>query len=52
MAVAQDARPVAVVVGAGDATGGAIARRFAQGGYTVCLTRRNLDKLKLLASRV
>ena len=26
--------PVAVVIGAGDATGGAIARRFAREGYT------------------
>ena len=52
MAVAQDARPVAVVVGAGDATGGAIARRFAQGGYTVCLTRRNLDKLQPLVDEI
>ena len=33
-------RPVALVVGAGDATGGAIARRFAAGGYTACVTRR------------
>ncbi|MES2635374.1 MAG: SDR family oxidoreductase [Pseudomonadota bacterium] len=38
--------PVALIVGAGDATGGAIARRFAKGGYTVCATRRNLDKLQ------
>jgi NAD(P)-dependent dehydrogenase (short-subunit alcohol dehydrogenase family) len=37
---------VALIVGAGDATGGAIARRFARGGYTVCATRRNLDKLQ------
>ncbi|MBC7605143.1 MAG: SDR family NAD(P)-dependent oxidoreductase, partial [Ramlibacter sp.] len=38
--------PVCLVIGAGDATGGAVARRFAKGGYTVCATRRNLDKLK------
>ena len=37
---------VALVIGAGDATGGAIARRFAAGGYTACLTRRDADKLK------
>ena len=30
----------ALVVGAGDATGGAIARRFARGGYTAVMTRR------------
>jgi short-subunit dehydrogenase len=46
------ARPVAVVVGAGDATGGAIARRFARGGYTVCATRRNLDKLQPLLEQI
>ncbi len=38
-------KPVALVVGAGDATGGAIARRFARGGYTACVTRRTADKL-------
>jgi short-subunit dehydrogenase len=40
------------VVGAGDATGGAVARRFAQGGYTVCATRRSLDKLQPLIARI
>jgi NAD(P)-dependent dehydrogenase (short-subunit alcohol dehydrogenase family) len=43
---------VALVVGAGDATGGAIARRFARGGYTVCATRRNLDKLQPLIEHI
>ena len=42
----QDTAKVALVVGAGDATGSAIAKRFAQGGYTVCMTRRNAEKLK------
>lgn len=46
------ARPVALVVGAGDATGGAIARRFARGGYTVCATRRSLDKLQPLLEQI
>ena len=32
---------VALVIGAGDATGGAIARRFAREGFTACVTRRN-----------
>lgn len=45
-------RPVALVVGAGDATGGAIARRFARGGYTVCATRRHLDKLQPLLEAI
>jgi NAD(P)-dependent dehydrogenase (short-subunit alcohol dehydrogenase family) len=44
--------PVALVIGAGDATGGAIARRFAHGGYTVCATRRSLDKLQPLLERI
>ena len=44
--------PVALIVGAGDATGGAIARRFARGGYTVCATRRNLDKLQPLVEQI
>ncbi len=43
---------VALIVGAGDATGGAIARRFARGGYTVCATRRSLDKLQPLLEQI
>ena len=42
----NQAARVALVIGAGDATGGAIARRFAAGGYTACLTRRDADKLE------
>ena len=38
-------KDVALIIGAGDATGGEIAKRFARGGYTVCMTRRNADKL-------
>jgi NAD(P)-dependent dehydrogenase (short-subunit alcohol dehydrogenase family) len=34
-----------VVVGAGNATGGAIARRFAREGYVACVARRSADKL-------
>ena len=34
-----------LVVGAGDATGGAIARRFAREGFTACVTRRHADQL-------
>ena len=43
---------VALVVGAGEATGGAIARRFAREGYTACVTRRNADKLKPLVESI
>ncbi|WP_372661051.1 SDR family oxidoreductase [Hydrogenophaga sp.] len=42
----------ALVVGAGDATGGAIARRFAREGYTACVTRRQADKLVPLVERI
>ena len=42
----------ALIVGAGDATGGAIARRFARGGYAACVTRRSLDKLQPLVAQI
>ena len=41
-----------LVVGAGDATGGAIARRFAREGYIACVTRRHADKLPPLVARI
>ena len=40
------------VVGAGDATGGAIARRFAREGFAACVTRRGADKLQPLVERI
>ncbi|GAB3468168.1 short-chain dehydrogenase [Polaromonas eurypsychrophila] len=40
------------MIGAGDATGGAIARRFAREGYTACVTRRSLDKLQPLLEQI
>jgi NAD(P)-dependent dehydrogenase (short-subunit alcohol dehydrogenase family) len=43
---------VVLVIGAGDATGGAIARRFARQGFTACVTRRNADKLAPLVARI
>jgi NAD(P)-dependent dehydrogenase (short-subunit alcohol dehydrogenase family) len=43
---------VALIVGAGDATGGAIARRFAGEGYTVCVTRRKVEKLDGLVAAI
>jgi NAD(P)-dependent dehydrogenase (short-subunit alcohol dehydrogenase family) len=46
-----DAR-VALVIGAGDATGGAVARRFAREGFVVCVTRRHADKLAPLVRRI
>jgi len=35
---------VALLVGAGDAIGAAVARRFARGGFTVCVARREAAK--------
>lgn len=43
---------VALIIGAGDATGGAIARRFARGGFDACVTRRSLDKLQPLLDQI
>jgi len=45
-------RKAILVVGAGDATGGAIARRFAREGYIACVTRRQADKLQPLVERI
>ena len=44
----------ALIVGAGDATGGAIAKAFAREGLTACVTRRarNLDSLTGLVSDI
>lgn len=44
--------PIALVVGAGDYIGAAIAKRFARGGFTVCLGRRNGDKLAPLIAEI
>ena len=41
-----------LVIGAGDATGGAIARRFAREGYVACVTRRHADKLQPLVAAI
>lgn len=51
--MATEARsPVALVIGAGDATGGAIAKRFARGGYVACCVRRSVDKLQPLLEEI
>ena len=41
-----------LVIGAGDATGGAVARRFAREGYVACVTRRSEEKLAPLVDRI
>ena len=43
---------IVLVVGAGDATGGAIAKRFAREGYVACVTRRSADKLQPLVDSI
>ncbi len=43
---------VAFIIGAGDYIGAAIAKRFAVGGFTVCMGRRNGDKLAPLISEI
>lgn len=44
--------PAALIIGAGDATGGAIARKFALAGYAACVTRRSADKLQVLKQQI
>lgn len=46
------ARRSALIVGAGDATGGAIARRFAREGYATVVTRRELPALEGLLAQI
>ena len=43
---------VCCVIGAGDATGSAVARRFAREGYTVCVARRTESALKPLVDQI
>lgn len=41
-------KQAALIIGAGDATGGAIAKRFAKEGLIACATRRNANQLQPL----
>ncbi len=41
-----------LVIGAGDATGGAIARRFAREGFVACVVRRQAENLGPLVDRI
>ena len=45
-------KKVALIIGAGDATGGAIAKRFAREGYIACVTRRSADQLQTLVDAI
>jgi NAD(P)-dependent dehydrogenase (short-subunit alcohol dehydrogenase family) len=42
----------ALLVGAGDAIGGAVARRFAAGGYRVCIARRDALKSRDVVQQI
>lgn len=39
-------KPICLITGVGEGTGGEIARRFAQGGYQVAMIARNCDRLQ------
>jgi len=52
MEIAMSERKTILVVGAGDATGGAIAKRFAREGYVACVARRNAEKLVPLVAEI
>ncbi|NPC59142.1 SDR family NAD(P)-dependent oxidoreductase [Caenimonas soli] len=43
---------VALLAGAGDAIGAAVARRFAVGGYKVCIARREVEKSSALVEEL
>jgi NAD(P)-dependent dehydrogenase (short-subunit alcohol dehydrogenase family) len=50
--MSDNSKKVVLVIGAGDATGGAIAKRFAREGYIACVTRRSADKLQPLVDSI
>ena len=52
MTISNQDKRVVLVVGAGDATGGEIAKRFAREGYITCVTRRSADKLQPLVDAI
>jgi NAD(P)-dependent dehydrogenase (short-subunit alcohol dehydrogenase family) len=47
-----EATKVALLVGAGDAIGAAVARRFARGGYAVCIARREAAKSQAVVDEI
>ncbi|MEO0327166.1 MAG: SDR family oxidoreductase [Pseudomonadota bacterium] len=50
--MSESGKRACLVIGAGDATGGAIARRFAQEGYVVVPVRRKLEHLEELTQTI
>ena len=51
-AIAYNERGAAVVIGAGDATGSAVAAAFAKTGLTAVPVRRSADQLRPLADQI
>ena len=45
-------KPVCLVIGAGDALGSSIAKRFAREGFHICVARRTADKLAGLKAAI
>jgi len=41
-----------LIIGAGDATGAAVSRRFVREGFTVCLVRRSEEKIAALCTTI
>ncbi|SDY95146.1 SDR family oxidoreductase [Pseudomonas sp. NFIX28] len=52
MTTAPENKKVVLVVGAGDSTGSAIAKRFAREGFVACVTRRSAEKLQPLLEAI
>ena len=48
----ENAKQAVLIIGAGDSTGGAIAKRFAREGLIACATRRSADKLQPLIDEI
>lgn len=48
----EETSKVCLVVGAGDFTGGAIAKRFAREGFVACVVRRHGDQLASLVEEI
>ena len=45
-------RPVCFITGVGEATGAAIAERFARDGYAVAMVARNVERLARLEAEI
>jgi NAD(P)-dependent dehydrogenase (short-subunit alcohol dehydrogenase family) len=52
MQTSDKTSPVALIIGAGDGNGAAIARRFARQGYYTCVTRRSAESLRALVETI